>query len=143
MQATSHSPSRLATDPGWFGLYALPGFLGSLFMTVGALGVGWFPLSADILQIKLIDFVQTETLGLALTRSFVVVGAALLLQAWLVVGIDALHGKINRLETIYFFFVTSDSELTKSSFITNSPLRNVNCLDAINFLLTSKSVTLS
>ena len=93
---------RISADPGWFGLYALPGFLGSLFMAVGALGVGWFPLSADILQWKFIDFVQTETIGLALTRSFVVVGAALILQAWLVVGIDALHGKILRIETIYF-----------------------------------------
>jgi len=92
---------RITADPGWFGLYALPGFLGSMFIAVGALGVGWFPLSADILQWKIIDFVQTETIGLALTRSFVVVGAALVLQAWLVVGIDALHGKILRIETIY------------------------------------------
>ena len=94
--------SRFSLDSGWFGLYALPGFLGSMFIAIGALGVGWFPLSADILQWKFIDFVQTETIGLALTRSFVVVGAALILQAWLVVGIDALHGKILRIETIYF-----------------------------------------
>jgi hypothetical protein len=52
---------RLSADPGWFGLYALPGFLGSMLIAVGALGVGWFPLSADILQWKFIDFVQTET----------------------------------------------------------------------------------
>ena len=95
------STRRISPDPGWFGLYALPGFLGSLFIALGALGVGWFPLSADILQWKFIDFVQTETIGLALTRSFVVVGAALILQAWLVVGIDALHGKILKIETIY------------------------------------------
>ena len=92
---------RISPDPGWFGLYALPGFLGSMFIGVGALGVGWFPLSADILQWHFINFVQTETIGLALTRSFVVVGAALILQVWLVVGIDALHGKILKIETIY------------------------------------------
>jgi len=96
---------RISTDPGWFGLYALPGFLGSAFIAIGGLGVGWFPLSADILQWKFIDFVQTETIGLALTRSFVVVGAALILQVWLVVGVDALHGKILRLETIYFSLI--------------------------------------
>lgn len=96
---------RISTDPGWFGSYALPGFLGSVFIAIGALGVGWFPLSADILQWPFIDFVQTETIGLALTRSFVVVGAALILQAWLVVGIDALHGKILRLETIYLSLI--------------------------------------
>ena len=96
---------RITPDPGWFGLYALPGFLGSSFIAVGALGVGWFPLSADILQWKFIDFVQTETIGLALTRSFVVVGAALILQAWLIVGVDALHGKILRIDTIYLALV--------------------------------------
>jgi hypothetical protein len=96
---------RFSTDAGWFGLYALPGFLGSTFIAVGGLGVGWFPLSAHILQWSLIDFVQTETIGLALTRSFVVVGAALVLQAWLVVGVDALHGKITRLETIHFSLI--------------------------------------
>ncbi|MEY2772970.1 MAG: hypothetical protein RJB51_391, partial [Actinomycetota bacterium] len=96
---------RISTDPGWLGLYALPGFLGSAFIAIGGLGVGWFPLSADILQWKFIDFVQTETIGLALTRSFVVVGAALILQVWLVVGVDALHGKILRLETIYFSLI--------------------------------------
>lgn len=94
------------TDAGWFGQYALPGFLGSLFMTVGALGVGWFPLSVDVLQWKAIEFLQTETLGLALTRSFVVVGAALLLQAWLVVGIDALHEKITQPATIFLTFAS-------------------------------------
>ena len=96
---------QISVDKGWFGLYALPGFLGSIFISVGALGVGWFPLSADILQWKFIEFVQTETIGLALTRSFVVVGAALILQAWLIVGIDALHGKILRIETIYFSLI--------------------------------------
>ena len=72
-----------------------------MFIDVGALGVGWIPLSADILQWHFINFVQTETIGLALTRSFVVVGAALILQVWLVVGIDALHGKILKIDTIY------------------------------------------
>ena len=105
MQSVTTKVRTYRADPGWFGQYALPGLLGSVFMSVGALGVGWFPLSAEILQWNLIDFMQTQTLGLALTRSFVVVGAALLLQAWLVVGIDALHDKIVRIETIYFSFI--------------------------------------
>lgn len=104
MQGVKIKVRTYRADPGWFGQYALPGLLGSLFMSVGAIGVGWFPLSAEILQWNLIDFMQTQTLGLALARSFVVVGAALLLQAWLVVGIDALHDKIIRIETIYFSF---------------------------------------
>lgn len=45
-------------------------------------------------------------------------------------------------EYVYCFFDTSIS-LTKSSFMISSPFRKVNCFDAIIFLLTSKSVTLS
>jgi hypothetical protein len=33
------------------------------------------------------------------------VGAALLLQAWLIVGVDALHGKILKIETIYLSLI--------------------------------------
>ena len=73
-------------------------------MAFGAIGVGWFPLSIDALQWKTIEFLQTQTLGLALTRSFVVVGAALLLQAWLVVGVDALHEKITQPATLFLSF---------------------------------------
>jgi len=82
-------------------LYALPGFLGSLFLTVGAFGVGWFPLAINALQWSLINFMQTSTIGLALSKSFVVVGTALLLQAWLIVGVDALRGRITGLRTMY------------------------------------------
>lgn len=82
-------------------LYGLPGFLGSLFVTIGAFGVGWFPLDSVALNVPAINFLQTQSLGLALSRSFVVVGTALILQAWLVVGLDALHGKITGLQTMY------------------------------------------
>jgi len=82
-------------------LYALPGFLGSLFLTFGAFGVGWFPLAINALRWPVIAFMQTNSVGLALSRSFVVVGTALLLQAWLVVGVDALRGRITGLRTMY------------------------------------------
>jgi len=82
-------------------LYALPGFLGSLFLTIGAFGVGWFPLAINALRWPLISYMQTSTVGLALSRSFVIVGTALLLQAWLVVGVDALRGRITGLRTMY------------------------------------------
>ena len=82
-------------------LYALPGFLGSLFLTIGAFGVGWFPLDLNFSQWQILNFMQTSSFGLALSRAFVVVGTALLLQAWLVVGVDALRGRINGLRTMY------------------------------------------
>ena len=95
------SSPNFAAARAWFGLYGLPGFLGSCFMSLGSLGVGWFPLSANVLRLPIVDYLQTSTLGLALTRSFVVVGAALLLQSWLVIGVDTLHEKTVSLRTLY------------------------------------------
>ena len=86
-------------------LYALPGFLGSLFLTIGAFGVGWFPLAINALRWPVINYMQTNSVGLALSRSFVVVGTALLLQAWLVVGVDALQGRITGLRTMYITLI--------------------------------------
>jgi hypothetical protein len=86
-------------------LYALPGFLGSLFLTIGAFGVGWFPLAINALKWPVVAYMQSSSVGLALSRSFVVVGTALLLQAWLVVGVDALRGRITGLRTMYITLI--------------------------------------
>lgn len=80
----------------------LPGFLGSTFLAIGSFGVGWFPLSAQILRSPAINYLQTQALGQSLARALVVVGAALLLQAWLVIGLDALHGFIAEAKTLYW-----------------------------------------
>mgnify|MGYP006266725883 CR=1 FL=1 len=81
--------------------YALPGFIGTSFVAFGALGVGWYPLSADPLRWPLINFLETQTAGIALSRSFLIVGAALLLQAWLMVGVDALKGLITSTKDLF------------------------------------------
>lgn len=83
-------------------LYATPGFIGSTFIALGSLGVGWLPLSANALNNSVLRYLRTESLGLALSRSLVIVGVALLLQAWLIVGVDALKGRISGLRTMYF-----------------------------------------
>ena len=100
-QPIEEVPAKVSLESDTPVLYALPGFIGSTFMTIGAFGVGWFPLSTNALNWQLIEFFQTHSLGLALARSFVIVGAALLLQAWLVVGVDALQGRITGLRTMY------------------------------------------
>ena len=82
-------------------LYAMPGFVGSLFITLGSLGVAWFPLNANVLNNSVIRYLHTNSIGLALSRSLVIVGVALLLQAWLIVGVDALKGRISGLRTMY------------------------------------------
>ena len=81
--------------------YALPGFLGTTFIAIASLGIGWYPLSADPLRWPIINFLETETFGIALSRSFLIVGAALLLQAWFIVGVDALSGAISRTKDMY------------------------------------------
>ena len=83
------------------GMYVWPGFFGSLFLAFGSFGVGWFPLSAGALDWPIVNYLQTNSLGQALARSLVVVGAALILQAWLFVGMDALHNKISDLRVLY------------------------------------------
>ncbi len=62
-------------------------------MAIGSFGVGWFPLAFKPLRWDFLHYLQTQTFGLALSRALVVVGAALLLQIWLVVGVDTLHEK--------------------------------------------------
>jgi len=96
--------SKLFSRVGIFpivAIYVWPGFFGSTFLAIGSLGVGWFPLTAQAFDWAIIDFLQSDQLGQSVARAFVVVGAALLLQAWLIVGIDALHNKISEIRVLY------------------------------------------
>jgi alpha-1,6-mannosyltransferase len=72
--------------------YALPGFVGSLILAAGALGVGWLPLAGGFLDADALDPMRGTTAGQLLSRAFVFVGIALLLQAWLILGHDLLAG---------------------------------------------------
>lgn len=72
--------------------YALPGFVGSLILAAGALGVGWLPLTGGLVDFVGVDMLRDTTAGLLLSRAFVFVGVALLLQAWLILGHDLLAG---------------------------------------------------
>lgn len=75
-------------------------------MTLGSLGIGWFPISANALRWPVVNFFQTQNLGIALARAFLVVGAALLIQAWLMVGLDAVKGRIENIRVLYLAFVS-------------------------------------
>jgi len=86
--------------------YALPGFLGSTFLAIGSLGIGWYPISANALHWPIVNFFQTQNLGIALARAFLVVGAALLIQAWLMVGLDAVKGRLERIQVLYIALVS-------------------------------------
>jgi alpha-1,6-mannosyltransferase len=70
--------------------YAVPGFVGSLILALGALGVGWLPLDSGASTVPPLDVLRGTTAGVLLSRSFVFVGVALLLQSWLILGHDLL-----------------------------------------------------
>jgi alpha-1,6-mannosyltransferase len=70
--------------------YAVPGFVGSLILAVGALGVGWLPLDAGVAGAVPLDGLRGTAAGVLLSRAFVFVGVALLLQSWLILGHDLL-----------------------------------------------------
>lgn len=72
--------------------YALPGFIGTLLMFVGSLGVGWLPPGSHLLGASLIGALRTTTAGAVFSRAAVFIGVALVLQAWLVLGHDVLDG---------------------------------------------------
>lgn len=72
--------------------YALPGFVGSLLLSIGALGVGWLPLNPGVLEFASVEALRATTPGTLIARAMVFVGVALVLQAWLILGHDLLAG---------------------------------------------------
>lgn len=72
--------------------YALPGFVGSLLLSIGAFGVGWLPLDPGILEFASVEALRGTTAGTLIARALVFVGVALILQAWLILGHDLLAG---------------------------------------------------
>lgn len=70
--------------------YAVPGFVGSALLALGALGVGWLPATSAVLDVDLVSTLRSTTAGAVLSRIAVFAGVALLLQAWLVLGHDVL-----------------------------------------------------
>jgi alpha-1,6-mannosyltransferase len=83
--------------------YALPGFVGSALLTVGALGVGWLPLNTTLLDNPAVEVFRGSTAGTLVSRGMIFAGVALLLQAWLVLGYDLLSGQrlgVSRVTTV-------------------------------------------
>ena len=70
--------------------HGLPGLVATSLIALGALGVGWLPLSSPLLDAPVIEVLRSSTIGTLFSRSFVFIGAAVLLQTWLVLGFDLL-----------------------------------------------------
>lgn len=78
--------------------YALGGFVASTLLAIGSIGVGWLPIDG-LADVPLVHAMRTE--GLAVSRAAVIVGGALLLQAWLVLGADILGGHVRSLRRLW------------------------------------------
>ena len=74
------------TDTGrqhsFFVHYVVVGLVGSLLVAIGALGVGWLPVNTSLYGNPVVMALRTPGVGVALARFCVIVGMALLLQAW-------------------------------------------------------------
>ncbi|MFA7323341.1 MAG: polyprenol phosphomannose-dependent alpha 1,6 mannosyltransferase MptB [Candidatus Nanopelagicales bacterium] len=71
--------------------HGLPGFIGTTCIAVGALGVGWLPGTTELLTNPIVDSLRGSTSGTLIARSLVLIGLAVLLQAWLLIGTDLIH----------------------------------------------------
>lgn len=71
--------------------HGLPGFVGTSCIAVGALGVGWLPGTTELLTNPIVDALRGSTSGTLMARSLVLIGLAVLLQAWLLIGTDLIH----------------------------------------------------
>jgi hypothetical protein len=81
--------------------YAVPGLVGTTVLAVGALGVGWIPLDGGLADVPLIHTLHHTDLGQLVARASVILGGALLLQAWLVAGADVLAGHVRDVRRLW------------------------------------------
>ncbi len=81
-----HRPMPFAVRHG------LPGLVGTTLTAVGALGIGWLPLTSDLSESPLVSVMRTSLGGSLTARAMVIVGLAILLQAWLLLGAE-LHDR--------------------------------------------------
>ena len=80
--------------------HGIPGAIGSAALGIGALGLGWLPPLFRVDHVPIVGLLHTTTAGEVLARISVLVGGALLLQAWLLLGSDVIrhpHTDIRRL----------------------------------------------
>jgi alpha-1,6-mannosyltransferase len=70
--------------------HGLPGLVGSGLLAVGALGIGWLPLTSNMLANPLVNALRGSLAGSLAARALVIIGLAVLLQAWLLLGSELL-----------------------------------------------------
>ena len=66
--------------------HGIPGLVGSTLVAVGALGIGWLPLTSNMLANPLVEALRSTQAGSLASGAMVIVGLVILLQAWLLLG---------------------------------------------------------
>lgn len=74
--------------------HGLLGAIGSFILAIGALAMGWLPPLFNVDQLPWLDALRMTTAGEVLGRSAVLIGGALVLHAWLLLGTDILSGRV-------------------------------------------------
>jgi alpha-1,6-mannosyltransferase len=81
--------------------YVVVGLVGSILVAIGAFGVGWLPVNTSLHNNSVVMALRSPGAGVALARFCVIVGMALILQAWLVLGYDVLRGRVTSLQSLW------------------------------------------
>ncbi len=99
------SPADLPPDPVDRHVFVVhhlvPGIVATALITVGSYGVGWLPLRTVLFDDTLVRVLHESDLGKGISRAFVIVGGALLLQTWLVLGVDVLSGRLRDVRRLW------------------------------------------
>jgi alpha-1,6-mannosyltransferase len=70
--------------------HGLPGAIGSGVLAIGALSLGWLPPLFNVSALPVLGLLRSTGVGEVLGRAAVLVGGALILQSWLLLGTDVL-----------------------------------------------------
>ncbi|MDN3936576.1 polyprenol phosphomannose-dependent alpha 1,6 mannosyltransferase MptB [Arthrobacter sp. YD4] len=91
-RASSGAPSAAAPDDVDNARSPIfSGFLGSLFMFIGSLGVGWLAPVSELRRLPLFIWMRTEAVGVGMCIVLLAVGGMLLVRAWLRLGQRVRH----------------------------------------------------
>jgi len=80
--------------------YALGGLIASSILALGAVGVGWLPVNGP-LDNPIVSLLKYPEAGVFFSRGAVIIGGALLLQAWLILGSDILSGHVRDVRRLW------------------------------------------
>ncbi len=79
----------------------VPGCIATVLIAVGAFGVGWLPINTSLVDVPVVDAMRSTTLGAVVCKGAIIVGVALLLQAWLRLGHDVMKGAVRDIRRLW------------------------------------------